>query len=94
MKEENIQTLKNEIQHEGLNKIKKYFELTDTALEQQKPEVLKQLYNMARLGMTFEREMNVNKRANEMNFIRISNLVNENKEEMKKYIKASLPNYF
>jgi len=49
---------------------------------------------MARLGMQFEREMNISKRAVDMNYMRIAKLMMENREEMKHYIKKSLPSYF
>lgn len=84
---------KVEIQNLGLDKIKSYFELDASTLESLDSDQLKHLYNMARLGMQFEKEMNLTKRATEMNFVRIGKLITENKEELKKYIKKSLPQY-
>ena len=84
---------KSEIQELGLNKIKTYFELDSKSLLDLEGEQLKHLYNMAKLGMQFEKEMNLSKRATEMNFVRVGRLITENKEELKKYIKRSLPHY-
>ena len=39
------------------------------------------------------KEMNVSKRATESNFLRVGQLIADNKEELKKYLKKSLPNY-
>jgi hypothetical protein len=43
--------------------------------------------------MQFEREINLSKRAVELNYIRVFRLVAEDKEDLKKYIKKSLPRY-
>lgn len=88
-----LEDKKNKIQELGLDKIQKYFDLTLDDLKQIDPHILKNLFNMARLGMTFEKEMNLNKRSSEMNFLRVGRLVTENKKELKKYIKKTLPNY-
>ena len=94
MKVQNLETVKTSIQEKGLGKISEYFDLSKEQLENAEVESLKHLYNMAKLGMQFEREMNLQKRATEMNFVRIGKIISENKDEMKKYIKRSLPNYF
>ena len=94
MSKQKLDDLKIEIQEKGLMKIKDYFGIDTETLSNMDAEALKHLYNMARLGMSFEREMNLAKRSNEMNFIRISRLVHENKDEIKRYMKASLPQYF
>jgi len=88
-----LQTKKLTIQQMGLDKIKSYFELDTQILETLDAEQLKHLYNMARLGMQFEKEMNLTKRATEMNFIRVGKLITENRDELKRYIKKSLPHY-
>ena len=87
------QDKKEIIQDLGLDKIKSYFELDKDELEDLSAEQLKHLYNMARLGMQFEKEMNLTRRATEMNFIRVGRLITENREELKHYIKKSLPHY-
>ena len=89
----NLDKKKKEIQVKGLNKISKYFDLDTKRLERIKPEVLKHLYQMAKLGMQYEREMNVSKRAVESNYVKIGNIISESKEELKQYIKKSLPQY-
>lgn len=91
--EQKLEEQKVKIQILGLDKIKDYFEIPQQQLEQMDTDVLKHLYNMARLGMQFEKEMNVTKRATEMNFVRIGKMISENKEEIKKYIKKTLPQY-
>lgn len=92
-KEQELEPLKESIQKKGLTKISDYFDLTLEELNSYDDEQLKHLYNMARLGMQFEREMNISKRSVEMNHIRIIRMIADNKEEMKKFIKRSLPNY-
>jgi type II secretory pathway component HofQ len=92
--EQALEVKKQEIQKLGLDKIKSYFELDVKMLADLDAESIKHLFNMAKIGMQFEKEMNVAKRATEMNFIRVGRLVTENKEELKKYIKRSLPQYY
>ena len=82
---------KEEIQNLGLSSIKSYFlvdpkDITDA-------NVLTHLLQKAKLGMQFEREMSVSKRANEMMSFRIMKLTSEDKAELKKYIKKALPQY-
>jgi len=48
---------------------------------------------MARLGMQFEKEMNISKRATENNYLRIGQIITENKGELKKYIEKTMPSY-
>jgi len=91
---EPLDNLKLEIQEKGLHKIKQYFDFSAEELEKLDGEVLKHLYNMAKLGMTFEREMNISKRSQEMNYLRISKVVGDSKEEIKRYVKKSMPQYF
>ena len=81
---------KEEIQDLGLNAIKDYFKIDTSELD---CETLKHLHNKAKIGMQFEREMNVSKRAIEMNYIRVFRLVAEDKNELKKYLRKSLPKY-
>ena len=82
---------KNEIQNLGLSSIKNYFlidpkDITDT-------NVLIHLLQKAKLGMQFEREMNLSQRAGEMMSFRIMRLSAEDKRELKNYIKKKLPQY-
>jgi len=81
---------KQEIQELGLNAIKEYFKVEPSKLD---AETLRHLHNKAKIGMTFEKEMNLTKRAIELNYLRVFRLIAEDKKELKKYIKASLPQY-
>lgn len=92
-KKQELEGLKQIIQFRGLEKIKEYFDFDVDRLQNMDGEALKHLYNMARLGMQFEKEMNLSKRAAEMNFVRVGKLVSDSKQEMKAYIKRTLPQY-
>ena len=81
---------KEEIQTLGLNAIKEYFNIDTSKLDK---EVLKHLHSKAKIGMQFEKEMNLSKRAVEMNYLRVFKLVAEDKSELKNLIKKSIPNY-
>lgn len=87
---EQIELQKQEIQELGLNAIKEYFKIDVSKLDN---ETLKHLHNKAKIGMSFEREMNVSKRAVEMNYLRVFKLYAEDKKELKQLIKKSMPNY-
>ena len=91
MKEENIEKTKNEIEKLGLNAIKEYFNIN---IEQLDNETLRHLHNRAKIGMQFEREMSIGKRSVEMNYLRVFRMVAEDKKELKKLIKKSLPRYY
>jgi hypothetical protein len=91
--QEDLDNIKSKIQRKGLAKISQYFDLDENKLADIDSDSIKHLFNMAKLGMQFEKEMNLTKRATEMNFIRISKLCMENKEEIKKYLKKTLPTY-
>lgn len=93
MKDEELHIKKKNIQILGLDKIKSYFQLETKDFEELDQEQLKHLFNMAKLGMQFEKEMNLSKRATEMNYLRVGKLIAESKEELKKYIKRTLPQY-
>jgi hypothetical protein len=90
MKEIQLEIQKKEIQELGLNAIKDYFKINPADLDR---EVITILHNKAKIGMSFEREMNLGKRAVEMNYIRVFRLIAEDKKELRKYIKASMPQY-
>ena len=70
-----LEVKKSKIQEKGLDKINDYFDLDMQKLSILKPEVLKHLNAMARLGMQFEREMNIGQRKKESNYMRIAKLV-------------------
>jgi len=81
---------KEEIQKLGLNAIKEYFNIDVSRLDK---DTLKHLHGKAKIGMQFEKEMNVSLRAVEMNYLRVFRLVAEDKKELKNLIKKSIPHY-
>ncbi len=82
---------KDEIQELGLNAIKEFFNI-DPATEVDK-NTLNLIHNKAKIAMQFEREINLGKRAVELNYIRVFRLIAEDKKELKKYMKISMPKY-
>jgi hypothetical protein len=81
---------KDEIQELGLNAIKTYFSVDISKLDK---ETLVHLHQRAKIGMSFEREMNLSKRAIEMNYLRVFRLYAEDKKELRQLIKKSIPQY-
>ena len=90
MTEEKLDLQKKEIQELGLNAIKEYFKVDVSKLDK---ETLVHLHQKAKIGMQFEREMSVSKRAVEMNYLRVFKLIAEDRDKIKKLIKKSLPQY-
>lgn len=90
MTQEKIDLKKEEIQGLGLSAIKEYFEIDLSKLDK---EILAHLHGRAKIGLSFEKEMNLSKRSVEMNYIRVFRMIAEDKEEIKKLIKKSIPNY-
>lgn len=87
---EDLQIQKEEIQSLGLNAIKEYFKVDVSKLDK---ETLTHLHSKAKLGMSFEREMSVSKRAVEMNYLRVFRMIADDKQEIRKLIKKSIPQY-
>jgi len=81
---------KKKIQDLGLKAIQDFFEVDPSALD---TEILKTVHQKAKLAMQFEREMNVGERAVEMNYLRVFNMIADDKKELKRLIKRSLPQY-
>jgi len=81
---------KTEIQELGLNAIKQFFKADVESFDK---ETINMIHQKAKIGMQFEKEMNVSKRAVEMNYLRVFKLVAEDRKELKKYVKASMPQY-
>jgi hypothetical protein len=81
-----LETKKKEIQDLGLSAIQEYFKIDVSKLDR---ETIRLLNDKAKLGMAFEREMSVSKRAVELNYIRVFKMVAEDKAELKAYIKKS-----
>ena len=78
------------IQNLGLRALKNYFNVDVETLDE---KTLRVLHAKARLGMTFEKEMNLGKRAIESNYLRVFKLVAEDKAELKKLIRKTIPQY-
>jgi hypothetical protein len=81
---------RQEIEGLGLDAIKAFF---GADLKDISPEFIHGLHQKARIGMQFEREMNVSKRAVELNYLRVFRLAAEDKQELKKYLRKALPQY-
>lgn len=84
---------KDEIEELGLNAIKGYFKLSDDDLSKLPKHVLEHIHKKAQIGMQFEREMSVGKRAIGMNYIRVAKLYAVDQEELRQILKKSLPQY-
>jgi hypothetical protein len=82
---------KNELVNLGLSSIKNYFLINPADIKDDK--VLIHLLQKAKLGMQFEREMNLSKRAGEMMSFRIMKLTTQNKKELIHHIKNKMPQY-
>jgi hypothetical protein len=83
---DDFENKKKEIQDLGLSAIKDYFSVDISKMDK---EFIHNLHNKAKIGMQFEREMSVSKRAVEMNYIRVFRLIAEDKQELKNYLKKS-----
>ena len=92
-KKKTLEENKVEIQELSLEKVKKYLNLSEAELDKAKPETLKHIMSMAKLGMQFEKEMNLSQRTKTMNNVRIGKLISENKKELKAYFKRTIPEY-
>jgi len=89
--QKNMEEVKTEIEDLGLKAIKNYFEVDIKKLDN---DTLRIIHERAKMGMAFEREMGVQKRAIEMNYIRVFRMIAEDKAELKKYIKKAMPMYY
>lgn len=87
---EKLEIQKQEIQTLGLNAIKEYFNLDISQLDK---DTLSHIHQKAKIGMQFEKEMNVSKRAVEMNYLRVFKLYADDKKELKSLIKKSMSHY-
>lgn len=88
------QSQKEDIEELGLKAIKEYFQLAQEQMDSLSPSVLHHLHHKAKLGMQFEKEVGVSKRAIEMNYIRVFRMIAEDKKELKNLIRNSLPKYY
>jgi hypothetical protein len=85
-----LELQKQKIQELGLNAIKEYFNVDVSDLNK---EALAHIHQKAKIGMQFEKEMNVSKRAVEMNYLRVFKLYAEDKKELKSLLKKSMSHY-
>ena len=81
---------KTEIQDLGLGAIKEFFKVDPNKFDK---EFLKVLHEKAKIGMQFEKEMGVGKRAVESTYLRVFNMITADPKEKAKYIKQSMPQY-
>lgn len=88
---EDIGTSQREhIQALGLKAIEDFFQVDIDRID---AKLIRVLHEKAKLGMQFEREMNLGKRTEERNYIKVLALVSDSKEEMLKHFKKRLPKY-
>ncbi len=81
---------KIEIQELGLNAVKEFFKVDPAKFDK---DFLKVLHEKAKIGMQFEKEMGVGKRAVESTYLRVFNMITADPKEKAKYIKESMPQY-
>lgn len=85
-----LEEKKEKIQLLGLTAIEDLFKID---LSKVPKDTIAFIHNKAKIGMQFEREMNLSKRAIEMNYIRVFRIVAEDKAELKELMRESLPQY-
>lgn len=90
MKGKDLEKTRKEIQELGLNALKDYFGID---IEEIDTKNLRYIHQRARVAMQFEREMGLSARAVVNNYLRTFKLIAEDKAELKKLIKKSLPMY-
>lgn len=81
-----------EIEALGLNAIKDFFNIDPYG--QIDKDTIQLIHSKARIAIQFEKEINLAKRAVELNYLRVFKLVAEDKKELKRLIKKSLPRYY
>jgi len=85
-----VLSLKKEIQELGLNALRDYFGVDISKIDS---VTLDHIHKRARVAMQFEREMGVSQRAIENNYLRVFKIIAEDREDLKRLIKKSLPQY-
>ena len=81
---------KTEIQELGLTAVKDFFQVDPSKFDK---GFLKVLHEKAKIGMQFEKEMGIGKRAVESTYLRIFNMITTDPKEKAKYIKRAMPSY-
>lgn len=82
---------REEIVKHALNSIQTYFLIDPKTVKDN--VTLIHLLQKAKLGLQFEKEMNLNKRATEMMNFRVMKLTTTDKNQLKDYIKKTMPHY-
>jgi len=83
----------NELEKLGLESMKDFWGLENGVIESLSNKQVSVLIKKATLGMQFYKEVNIGKRAIERNTLRVCTMIAEDKAELKKLLKASLPEY-
>jgi hypothetical protein len=83
--------MREEIEGLGLSAIQEFFKVDTQELDK---DTLHAIHAKAKLAMSFEREINVSKRAVELNYIRVFRMIADDKAELRKFVKKSLPKYY
>jgi hypothetical protein len=81
---------RGKIEELGLSAIEEFFDIDTSQIDK---DTIKFLHNKARLAMQFEKEININKRSVELNYLRVFKLVSSDKSEIRKLIQKTIPQY-
>ena len=84
----------NELEELGLNALKEFWGLENGFIQSLSNAQISVLIKKANLGMQFYREVNVGKRASESNTLRVCTIIAKDKDELKKLLRSSLPQYY
>lgn len=84
----------NELEELGLDSLKEFWGLDNGFVKTLDNKQISILIKKASLGMQFYREVNVSKRAIEHNTLRVCTMLAQDKAELKKLLKSSLPQYY
>lgn len=82
-----------ELEKLDLESMKDFWGLENGFIESLSNKQVSVLIKKASLGMQFYKEVNLGKRANERNALRVCTMIAEDKNELKRLLKASLPEY-
>ena len=90
----NKEQKKGEIQELSLDAIRNYLGKGEDEIIAIEPRVIKHMHQQAKIGMQFEKEINLSERAKTANHLRVFRIVADDKEELKRLIKDKLPEYY
>jgi len=83
----------SELEDLGKEAMKDFFGIDNKLVESMNVKQLKTMTQKAKLGFQFFKEVNVQNRSKEQNTIRICTMLADNREELKRLLRASLPKY-